>query len=244
MQRIPRKLKKDPIVEAILELQFTSDSIPEIVLGRLLSNGDWANWHSHRLPLSNVPAPIREQDPNLVHQPLFQLQREDGSRIVKVGPNVLSYHALQSYPGWSVLEPELKACFGHLYSTLKEVIATRFGIRYLNVFTREHYIEDISKLEIAVTLAGEPLNGPLNLNYQRTLTLQHNAMIRIASVEFVQNPSPGMTALVDIDIFTPKDFRATSAREVDVWTAEAHDLLKAEFFTLLPDHLIDKLEEK
>jgi uncharacterized protein (TIGR04255 family) len=244
MVRIPPKLKNDPIVEALFEVRFTSDDIPEVTIGKLASCPNWTDFSNQRLPLADVPATIREHDPNLAYQPVLQLQRPDGMRVIKIGPRVLSYHTLGPYPGWEVFEPELSASARHVFSELKNAIATRFGFRYVNLLTKDHFIVGISNLNLEVSLAGSPLTASFNLNYQRVLRPTHNSMVRVASVEFVQNPSPNLSALVDIDIFTPATFSSTVADEARTWIDAAHNLLKEEFFTLLPDDVIDKLEDK
>jgi uncharacterized protein (TIGR04255 family) len=245
MARIPRKLKRDPIVEALFELRFTSSEISEIVVGKLASWEQWKGFTAQRLPLADMPVTVRENDPNLAHQPVLQLQRSDGGRVVKIGPRVFSYHALQPYPGWAVFEPELTSCTEHLFGSLSDVSATRLGFRYLNVLTKDdHLIENLQDLNFDIRLADQALTCPLNLNYQRNWTPKHNSIVRIASKEFVQNPAAGLTALVDVDVFTPEQFKSMDATEAQGWLGEAHKILKEEFFNLLPGAIIDKLDEE
>jgi uncharacterized protein (TIGR04255 family) len=243
MARIPRKLKNDPIVEALFELRFTSSEISEVVVGKLASWEQWKRFTKQRLPVADVPTTMREQDPNLIYQPVLQLQSE-GNRVVKIGPRVLSYHALPPYPGWAVFEPELTSCTEQLFSTLSDVTATRFGFRYINVLTKDHLIESLQDLNFDIRLEGQTLTCPTNLNYQRTWTAKHNSLVRIASKEFVQNPAAHLAALVDVDIFTPEQFKSTTGTEAQGWIGEAHEILKKEFFNLLPEAIIEKLEEK
>jgi uncharacterized protein (TIGR04255 family) len=244
MVRIPSKLKNDPIVEALFEVRFTSSDISEITIGKLASFPNWANSSSQRLPFADIPAGIRENDPNLAHQPVLQLQRADNARVIKIGPRVLSYHALRPYPGWVTFEPELSASAEHVFNILKDVTAIRFGFRYTNLLTKDHFINRISDLNLNVSVAGNALTAPFNLNYQRVLDQTHNSIVRVASTEFVQNASPELTALVDVDIFSPSDFASTDITTARNWIGDAHRYLKQEFFTLLPADIIDKLEDK
>jgi hypothetical protein len=85
---------------------------------------------------------------------------------------------------------------------------------------------------------------PLNLNYLRIRGEQHRAMIRIASKEFVQGPAADLSALMNIDVFTPADFRSADVSQAREWPSKAHELLKEEFFGLLTDKLQEKLVEK
>src|SRR5262249_39520190 len=120
----------------------------------------------------------------------------------------------------------------------------RFGFRYINVLTKNHLIDGVANLNFDVHLANNPMTDPLNLNYQRRWSPKHNSTVRVASIEFVQNPAADLTALVDVDIFTPLDFKSTEEADTRAWITDAHNFLKQEFFTLLPDSIIDKLEEK
>jgi len=243
MPRIPRKLKNDPIVEALFEVRFASDQIPEVVLGKLASRDCWTDYKTVRLALADIPAAIRDNDPNLVYQPLWQLQANDGKRVIKSGPRVFSYHVLQPYPGWAVFEPELVSATDFLFGILGPLTVMRYGFRYINVLTKDHFVTSLANLNFGVRLADAPVTWPINLNYQRGHSSHHRVMVRVAPKEFVQNPTEGLGALIDIDVFTPTDFKSDGSDKIK-WVGEAHKFLKEEFFTLLPDALIDRLEEK
>jgi uncharacterized protein (TIGR04255 family) len=242
MVRIPRKLKSDPIVDALFEVRFTTTEVPEVVLGKLASN--WKEFRTVRLPLAEIPSPIRDQDPNLAHQALWQLQATDGKRLIKFGPRVFSYHALGPYPGWPVFERELQQATSFLFGNLGTVTVNRYGFRYLNVLTKAQLVNSLADLNFGVRLAGEAIACPLNLNYQRERSVQHTALMRISSREFIQNPSAELVALIDVDIFTPSGFTSDGSDRGKQWLQDAHLFLKEEFFTLLPEPLIDQLEEK
>src|SRR5262245_43763937 len=100
---LPRKLKRDAIVEALLEVRFESTDglqFPEGVVGRFGSNAAWRGYRQVRLPLSDVPAPLRFQTADMKFLPVMELHEQSGKRIVKFGVNVISFHALAPYPGW------------------------------------------------------------------------------------------------------------------------------------------------
>jgi uncharacterized protein (TIGR04255 family) len=182
MVQIPRKLKNDPIVEALLEVRFAASEIREVVVGKLASCESWREFAGQRLPLADMPGAIRDHDPGLAYQPVLQLQRRDGTRLIKIGPRVLSYHALPPYPGWAIFEPELSSSAEYVFAALRDAMATRFGFRYINVLTRSHLIESVADLNIDVSLAKQPLTAPLNLNYQRVLAPNHHSIVRVASI--------------------------------------------------------------
>jgi len=242
MARIPVKLKKDPIAEAIFEIRFTSGGLPEVVVGTLAAH--WEGFIPQRLAAADIPATIRTQDPNLQYQPLLELRRSECPRLIKIGEKMLSYHALPPYPGWSILEPELNVTIDFLFSSLNQFEATRLGLRYVNVLTDEHFIENVNSLSLAISVADAPLGVPMNLNYLETHGSDYLGLVRLASKDFVGNPSPGLSALVDVDVFTPPTFRSTDPVRAKAWLNEAHIFEKSQFFRLFSDDWLDKMEEK
>jgi uncharacterized protein (TIGR04255 family) len=243
MLDLPRKLKKDAVAEALLEVRFDSTELGELVIGKLASHEMWKSFPGIRLPLADIPAPIRQADLNLAYQPVLERRNPDTTRIVKIGDRVLSYHALPPYPGWDALEPELHQVMEFVFTAVEGFAAKRFGFRYINVLTPEHSVHGAKALNFNVAVAGAPLDAPLNLNYLRIRREQHHTIVRIASKEFVQNPAVNLSALVDIDVFTPAGFSSTDMNQAKEWLSDAHEFLREEFFGLLTEKLKEKLVE-
>jgi hypothetical protein len=70
------------------------------------------------------------------------------------------------------------------------------------------------------------------------------SLVRLASKDFVGNPAPDLSALVDVDVFTPPTFRSGDPAQAKIWLNEAHVFEKSQFFRLFSDDWLDKLEEK
>jgi uncharacterized protein (TIGR04255 family) len=107
-KRIPAKLKDDAIVEAVLEVRFDMTTIPEVLLGRLADCPSWKGFEQGRMPTYEIPAFLRQADPNLRYQPVFELHNAEKNRTVRIGDHVLSYHRLaptkvgrNSSPSWT-----------------------------------------------------------------------------------------------------------------------------------------------
>ena len=242
----PSRIEPDPIIEALLELQFNSalsTPAPELVVGSLADNPLWREVEHQRLPLADIPAPLRMQDLTMRFQPVHQLFDAKGLRTLKIGPNVLSYHKLAPYPGWAGFEPELRAVINFAFSKLPGLQVSRIGLRYINVLTNErHGVADVNQLNYLVQLGKGRLLSPQNLNYQRSHGPEHSSLTRVSSREFVGGPLPDQFgALIDLDVFTPLGYNATEPGKVSEWVASAHDYEKGAFFELLSDETIAKL---
>jgi uncharacterized protein (TIGR04255 family) len=241
----PEKLRDDCIVEAICELRFDTSELAEVVVGRLTDAAPWKSFSQHRLPFADVPAPIRGADVNLKFQPILELRNDDSSRLVRVGPNVLSYHLAGKYCGWKLFQPELEAAVNPLFSALQRPEVLRVGFRYLNVFVpARHYVSSVHELNLEVQVAGTKLAGPTNLNFLVQNDRDHATLTRVASPFFVQGMLPPDTAvIVDIDVFSPPQFRVAAAAAVVEWIDAAHNFEKAAFFRLVPNAVLAKLQE-
>ena len=72
--RIPRKLKHDAIIEALLEIRFDmAATIPEVFFGRLVDHVSWKGFEQRRLPAYQVPAALRQADANWRYSARFRV---------------------------------------------------------------------------------------------------------------------------------------------------------------------------
>jgi uncharacterized protein (TIGR04255 family) len=249
--KVPRKLRKDTIAEAICEIRFLSiesQQLPEMALGKLGGLPLWQDYKKVRLPVADVPLALRLRDPNLVYQPVMEFRSEKADKLAKLGHNVLSYHLLEPYPGWKEFQTQLHEVIGQLFAVVPDIQVKRLGMRYINLFRLEdHGVPSVGDLNISVSVAGSPLTSPFNLNYLKsckTKSFDHRIAVRIASAEFVSGPkAQNTTVAVDVDIFTPDEFSIQDSKSVKAWIEDAHEIEKTEFFTLFTEAMLERLVE-
>ena len=73
MQILPKKLKKEPLIDAVFEVRFTSAFPAGGVLPGLLFGNLDGDKKIEQLPLLQLPQVIRDADPNLRFAPLSRL---------------------------------------------------------------------------------------------------------------------------------------------------------------------------
>jgi len=242
---LPAKLKDDAIVEALLELRFDLSIIPEIFFGRLFDREIWRAFEQRKMPAYELPASIRQADPNWRYQPIYELVGPDKQCLVRVGPNVLSYHRLTAYVGWEIFQPELNTAIDALFETAEGLVVRRLGLRYLNALTVDkHRITSLANLDLDLKVSGAPIKGAVNLNYTSDLSATTQCTVRVATPGFVQGVLPqGTTVYVDVDVFTRDGFETNDPKSVKDWVSYAHDKEKEEFFHLLTADTIQELKE-
>ncbi|RWE25225.1 MAG: TIGR04255 family protein [Mesorhizobium sp.] len=240
---LPGKLSPDAIVEAILEIRFESPGVSELTVGALVDA--WRDYSVIRLPMANLPSPIRAGDPNLKFHPTLQLSSSDGKEVVKIGENVISLHSLGGYPGWDGFRPSLKKLVEVVLGRVSDPTITRLGIRYVNLMHgKRHAVGSVADLNVNIHINESPLEPPLILNYRRSATEFHEVLTKVASPEFVVGPTEEFTALIDVDVYTPDGPTFDNAAKCMDWVDKGHEIVKAHFFELLRPDTIKMLEDR
>ena len=242
MSIIPKRLRSDGIREALAEVRFKSAAPPELTLAKLLAAAMSFSQGGklERLPLADFPAPIRRADPSLMHQPLMQVKLANG-RLIRLGEDVVSYHALQPYPGWETFKPEIDQAVSLAFDKSSAVELASLGIRYLNLVGPSQEISSIDDLNLEISAAGKTLKGPINLNYLVNAPAM-TATIRLATPEFVQGPLvKDFSLMIDIEIRSLDNSAPQTKESVIAWIEGAHDFLKQQFFGLLKSEVLQKL---
>jgi len=241
---VPKKLKNDAIVEAIFEIRFETATIPEILFGRLADYEPWRAFTQLRLPTYEIPAPLRQVDPNLRFQAVYELFNEH--LAVRVGPQVISYHRRVPYEGWERFQPEVRETITGLFEKADGLVIRRLGLRYLNALRSDlHSIGSISDLDLEIQVASERVLANVNLNFTVDVASDTACTVRIATPEFIQGKlPPNSSVYVDVDVFTKDGFETKERSPVESWVAVAHGKEKEEFFRLLTDRSVKALEVK
>jgi uncharacterized protein (TIGR04255 family) len=245
---LPKRLKIDAIIEAVLEIRFEPDPsvVPEIVIGRFADVDEWRAFRHARLPGADIPAPIRRADPFLKFQPSIEMTSPDGGISFRIGPYAIAYGRRGNYPGWDKLGPELQTVIDHLYRVVPKAHVGRIGLRYINALKSDvHGVKNIDDLDIKVAVADETLSNSLNLNFKSNIGTDFETMSRIASVDLAEGViPPNTTVIVDIDVYTGSSFFAKDADVVKAWVAEAHNKEKESFFKVLGKDATERLREE
>lgn len=246
--KLPKKLKSDAIVEAVLELRFDTDNtskIIELLIGRFADTPEWRDYQQTRLPLADFPEAVRRSDPNLRYQPIFQLSSADGQITVGIGPQTLLYSRKAPYPGWDKFGEELQHVVARLFEIVPKAAVSRIGLRYVNALSSVvHGITSIEDLDLSIKVGTKVINDSVNLNYKSNISKDIEVMTRIASVNLAEGSIPDkVTVIVDIDVFTPNGFSSNSQKAVMEYIEHAHESEKISFFGVLGKEVTDRLTE-
>jgi uncharacterized protein (TIGR04255 family) len=239
---LPERIDPDAIVEALVEFRFEHSELPELVLGRLLDARCWEGYTQTRLPTADIPQPVREIDPNLRYQPVVELRKPDDDRVAKIGSHVISYHVVSPYPGWTTFRVEIENTLREVITKLKPPQFSRIGLRYINALRPDkHFVRALTDTKIVIKVGDLTLTDSVNVNYNRAFT-NHIVTVRVATPDLVAGTIPtGYSLLCDIDVGSKAGNVIAGYDGAIAWIIEAHKLEKAEFFGILPENIIKKL---
>ena len=226
---LPAEVSPDSILEALLEIRYETQVLPEIVYGRIVDNSNWEDFAQSTLPAYAFPAELRQIDPDLRYAPVLQLG--SGIRSLRIGPSVLSFHIRNPYPGWSSFRQDLHNVVSTLFGACRnELNVSRMGLRYINALLPGlHGINSIADLNISLAVAGEHLtsNGDMQVT------------VRLSSKDLVKGDLPEETsAFIDVDVYTGEDYATNDIQAVKDWIDLAHEHEKAQFFRVFSPDMI------
>jgi uncharacterized protein (TIGR04255 family) len=243
MPDLRQKLRRDGIVEALFEIRFNTSEIAELFTGKIAGGlGRIADDLTvQRLPMADIPGPMRRADANLMFQPTLQLSST--TRLGRIGDRVISWHILPPYPGWNVVKPEIQQVRDVLASSIENVEVLRYGFRYINLLDNEdHHVPGLSASTLTLTVGGQAIPEQWNVNYLRE-SKRAWMTVKLASKEFVQGATPRpFDLIIDLDANTDRKACPPLAEAVD-WAQEAHTLMEDEFFRLLKPEILQYLRE-
>jgi uncharacterized protein (TIGR04255 family) len=148
MNPLPKRLKKEPLIEAIWQAQFDDDQgLGDVLPGILFT--ELRKTHPalqlRRLPSADIPSAIARVDPNLRYTPKMLMEARGGSLVWQVGDRVITVNCRRPYVGWARFKDAVLAL-----STIAEdsgLIARpqRHSLRYIDLLTDE-LADDLSVL--------------------------------------------------------------------------------------------------
>jgi len=168
MVRIPVSLKKCPLSETVFEIRFIPSVPSEMVISEVYLLGKDILGNYQDLPIMEIPAEIRKQDPNLKYVPCHEFVGGESSFPVRVGPRNISFHVFANYPGWKVWSGFIHSVMNKLTGPSFLGTVERTGLRYINFF--EGISEDIlDQINVDLSVRDQKVSGKnLQLRLEET----------------------------------------------------------------------------
>ena len=237
--RLPLEVTPCPIVEAILEVRFVTEESWRTLPGLLYAKIRDRYPEQRDLDLAAVPEEVRRHQAAFASMPLMQFLGADF--LIQFGPRVLSLVTRPNrYPGWTLLEAEMKWLISQMQSAGFVGEGERLGVRYVNFFSKDVF----EHLLLSVSVGERPLAGGETSVSTVLRKKPFSARLLVANSAILPaQTGPVSGSVLDIDVWLgPLDF--------DLFTdgldriRQAHHLEKEIFFGLLTPAFLEALNPR
>ncbi len=229
---IPKSLTPSPVVEATVEIRFQSKFPPDAVIG--IVYGIYGNLELEGLPILQIPAEIRKQDPNLKYKPTHKFML--GAYTVQIGGDVILLSSPIDYPGWDIYKSVLKELLEKLKSINLIQQIDYISLRYLSFFKDcnifDHIKMNISFNQRKINYLGSALKTEIqDESYINVLQIVNNIHLKNYKTD-----SDG--SLIDIVCVVPKD--SLQIEKIGTIIDTAHSKEKNLFFSLVDEEYLQQ----
>lgn len=238
MRKLPKILNPCPIVEAIIEVRFSTELPGDAVFG-VLYTAISKQFKSNltKLPMLQIPEALRVNDPDFRYQPHYVLSKENLS--IRIGPNVILFSNIQPYVGWDTFFEFVSNTLSLIFKTDVVNFAERVGIRYINIFDDAALL---GRINTELTIIGNRVvTETTNIRVDQ-VDGSYTQVLQIANnVDIVSPTIKGKGSIIDIDcgyLFSQgsKDFFSSYADIIQ----DGHEKEKNTFFSLLKDDFLQE----
>ena len=244
MQKLPLRLGREPLVDALFEVRLGPTSLADILPGFLFHDLPAPKPQITRLPAAEFPQPMRASDPALQYAPILRM--DWGSYVISVGDRNVIISCKLPYPKW----PNFKAAILDLTTRIGKVGTSgkveRFSLKYVNLIQAPSLAEQFGKIKMSLTL------GEIEVKGDHTTLQVHrheDGIIHILSVVIgAEGQMPDgkrvSGAVVDADSIRNVDVADLTAfaASLEPGLEQLRQAKKRKFFTCLTQATIDEME--
>lgn len=239
---LPVSLKNCPIVDAVVEIRFTTEIVAPAVFGMAYTvlKKDYPKYQ--KLPILELPEQIRAMDSNFKGKPHYKLMEAgSGKSFIQIGPDVISISPTMPYAGWKIFS---NAAFEVMEKLIKAGLilgVERIGIRYTNFFEG---MDIFKKVNLSVTYNNNPIDFKNTIlrteiedsGFLNTLQVTNNASRR------KENRLASKGSLIDVDTFKMYKNEILSISNLTQEINDGHNIEKKIFWNLLGEELKSELQ--
>lgn len=232
--KLPKKLDPCPIVDAILEVRFSSKINPNAVFGVIYNTLQKEFPKVETLPILQFPDAVRAGDANLKHKPYYRISNDEF--VVQIGPDVFTISSFPIYKGWSTFSNLIFDVIKKIEHTNTIQSVERLGIRYINFFEANIF----DNIDLKVSIKKEAIR------YKNTVVrtdIEQRPFISTLQIANNVNLKGRFGSIIDIDTHTGLGLNMLFPNKEEIINA-GHSKEKDLFFGLLKPEFLKSFNPK
>ena len=175
--KLSKKLQDKPLVDAVFEIRFQESGPTADVLSGSLYKELGGTAKLVRLPIADVPKPIRDVDPKLRYLPVVQLDWEQFG--IAIGDRSLNINCKLPYIGWN----NFKQGILEIIDIVKEVgvigLVERYSVKYVNLIQAQKISQQVKKKRITIKIGNDTI---IDKNMSIRVEQRENDILHILKV--------------------------------------------------------------
>lgn len=242
--KLPVRLGKSPLVEALFELRFTSHLPAASILSGLLYTSLKCS-EIVRLPHADIPDQIRQTDPNLIYMPVIRLKKENFH--INLSDRSILVSVPHPYVGWNRFQKTILEVLEAVASANIIDRTERFSLKYIDIFDMAGFSADGKGFTLGFNL---PAINVMHQSIQGRFEVRENPWIHVIGYfGEAHGKLPDGTSkkgiMMDVDTIeflnsSYTEFMENAKSKLD----ELHNSNKKLFFKLISEEGLNSLEPK
>jgi uncharacterized protein (TIGR04255 family) len=196
---LPIKLNKEPLIDAVFEVRFSSKIPATMILPGALFNSLQGEKSIEQLPIANLPKPVRDADPNLKFAPLNRI--DWNQFFINIGDSSLSISCKYPYCGWADFKIAIIEVINVLNQCKLADTVGRYAMKYVDIFPTSEYPQKFSMINASISVAGHTLNSEsfqLRIEIARD-ELIHAVQLASSAIATLHNGTTIEGLILDVD---------------------------------------------
>lgn len=237
---LPKKLKKEPLIEAVFEVRFQgAPLLSNLLLGHLMTK--FGNMPVQKLPAADIPEQLREHSQAFKYSPIFQIKLD--KNFILIGDRMCAVTSSTPYQGWIEFKKHILEVTKYLEKCGLLTKIERYSLKYVDLIEAESTEEQLNLIDFDLRLGREKIEKEavnIRIELPRRNFLHAVQIISNSVLEEVgKQTKKGILLNIDSIANNPSaDFWESLSDNLEA----IHTANKELFFEFLKDQTISSLE--